>query len=246
MNHAIGKIVFSVSPVSVMKCWVGIGWSFRGTKAELVDYRTFSDRFFSFLFSQSNEMGIHEFCAACAQKAENITSDLGDAARRFGSRLRGRLLLPKNQNQVQQEADEYASRVAAWLDSSEGRCGTLAVERMCNWGLVPPCDGLGAVDSFGNAVFGKYVPTLMAVCVQLDVVANSISPTLQFLETLLHEEIHAYIHQGMGNDPNRGELTWLNELCAVCTANYALKVAVEKQLTGTAQSEALHVLAKIV
>jgi len=63
------------------------------------------------------------------------------------------------------------------------------------------------------------------VCVQLDVIAHSTQPELQFLETLLHEQVHAAIDAAVGTDERRHELVWLNELAAVLTSQLALRSA---------------------
>jgi hypothetical protein len=228
----ISGINFSISPVSILQCWIGIGWNARGTEKDIKEFRVFSEYFFPFLLSQDTETKIQDFCTASNNKIDEILRDQElrtEFISRFAARLKGRLN-NSNQHRSIQFAQEYAESLRSWLFSPMCNLGQTAAQLLWDWGLPPPYKGLGAVGSFGNAVFGKYVPDLKAVCVQLDVIAQSNSPKIQFLETLFHEEIHAAIHCMMGDDDDRPELTWLNELCAVLTSQYALKVAAKQIL----------------
>ena len=90
--------------------------------------------------------------------------------------------------------------------------------------------------SFDSAVFGKYVPSLEAVCVQMDTISGSECPKIQFIETLLHEEVHFVIHHNMGKDDKCSELIWLDELAAVLTSQYAIESAAT-ELQNNQQSE---------
>ena len=228
----IGSIHFSISPVSIMQCWIGIGWYASGSAQEIKEFQLFRDAFFPFLFSQDADMNITEFCNASQQRIDEILREQAlqtDFILRFAKRLKDRMI-PDNQKQVIQLAEKYGALLCNWLSSPFGACGERAAQLLCDWGLAPPYRGLGAVGSFGDAIFGKYVPDLKAVCVQLDVVAQSDHPEIKFLETLLHEEVHAAIHCAMGDDGDPLQLTWLNELCAVLTSQHALRIAGQEVL----------------
>jgi len=228
----IGSIEFAISPVSIMQCWIGTGWSARGPKKSIQEFRVFADHFFPFLFSQDTGMDIEEFCDASTNKIDEILQSQGlqtDLITQFAELLE-RMMASHNQHQAIHLAQKYEEKLEAWLSPPWDALGEKATQLLSTWGLPPPYRGLGAIGSFGNAIFGKYVPDLQAVCVQLDVVDQSEYPEIEFLETLLHEEVHAAIHCGMGDAGDRLELTWLNELCAVLTSQYALQVAGKQML----------------
>lgn len=228
----IGDLAFHVSPVAIMQCWIGIGWIARGSSEDIEEFRTFTREFFPFLIAQDCELPIEKFCTNAINKMDQIISEhhlKTDFVTRFVNRLHGRLT-PENQRSVSDLAEKYSVKVRTWLDSPLGKVGADAVVLLNDWGLQPPYRGLTAINEFGNAIFGEYVHDLSAVCVQLDVIAKSETPEVQFLETLLHEEIHAAIHRQMGNDDGRPELTWMNELCAVLTSQEALRVSAKKSL----------------
>jgi len=231
-RYQIGDIAFYVSPVSIMQCWVGIGWQARGSAAEIREFRTFTRQFFPFLIEEECEQPIGQFCTNAVDKMDQIIAKeqlKTDLLTRFARRIRGRLN-SDNQRRATHYSEKYGQKVQQWLDSPIGRCSPRAVSLLAEWDLEPPYRGLAAIGAFGNAVFGQYVSNLRAVCVQLDVIAQSDNPELEFFETLLHEQIHAAIHKKMGDDDERPELTWLNELCAVLTSQFALKVAAKENL----------------
>ncbi|WP_448543730.1 hypothetical protein [Roseiflexus sp.] len=229
----IGSIEFTISPVSIMQCFIKANWRAKGSKKSIQEFRVFAGHFFPFLFSQDTEMDIEEFCDASTNKIDEILQSQElqtDLITRFAKLLKGRMA-PDNQQQAIQLAQEYEKKLEAWLSPPWNALGEKATQLLSTWGLPPPYRGLGAIGSFGNAIFGQYVPDLRAVCVQLDVVAaRSAHPEIKFLETLLHEEVHAAIHCGMGDAGDRLELTWLNELCAVLTSQHALQVAGQQVL----------------
>jgi hypothetical protein len=246
-NFHIGGINFSISPVSILQCWIGIGWYARGSESDIKEFRVFSDHFFPFLLSQDTEARIQDFCTASNDKIDEILREQELRTvfiSRFSKRLKNHLN-KSNQSRSIQFTQKYEKLLQSWLSSPMGNFGRTAAQLLWDWGLPPPYKGLGAVGSFGNAVFGKYVPDLKAVCVQLDVIAQSDSPSIQFLETLFHEELHAAIHFEMGDDDTRPELTWLDELCAVLTSRYALQVAAKRTLDKTTSDDVMNILDSI-
>ncbi len=237
-TYQIGDITFHISPVSLMQCWVGTGWTARGSAKEIEEFQTFIKHFFPFLIAQDCEMPIRDFCSGAVGKIDQTVREyrLKTAfLMRFAQRLKGRLT-PHNQHYFTNLSKKYSKKVHQWLNSPVGQCSADAVAQLRHWGLRPPYRGLAAVGAFGNAIFGKYINDLHAVCVQLDVIAQSEAPEVQFLETLLHEEIHAAIHREMGDDDDRRELIWLNELCAVLTSQEAIRVSTKKSLSSADQA----------
>ncbi len=235
-RYQIGEIAFHVSPVSIMQCWVGIGWQARGSAEEIREYRSFTRQFFPFLIEEECEQPIDKFCSKAVDKMNQIITKEQMGSTHicgFAKRIRGRLD-SDNQRRVTYYSEKYNQKVQQWLNSPIGRCSPRAVSLLADWELEPPYPGLAAIGAFGNAVFGQYVPSLQAVCVQLDIIDQSDNPELEFFETLLHEQIHAAIHKRMGDDDDRPELTWLNELCAVLTSQFALKVAAKENLDQAA------------
>lgn len=226
-----GNISFWISPVSIMKCFIGIGWVARGSEEELEEYSIFFNNFSHFLMEQDNEMEIHQFCEIITDKIDEITQNYNlksELIKKFSDIIKNTLKNPVNQTRAIQYANEYSKWVLGWINSYFGEIAQLAVSKFNDWKVEPLKDALGAVGSFGNAVYGKYVPSLEAVCIQMDTVSESECPEIQFIETLLHEEVHFVIHHHMGEDDERPELTWLDELAAVLTSQYAIEsVAIE-------------------
>jgi len=139
-RFAIDAIPFSVSPVALLKCWLGIGWRARARELEIREFATLSDQFFPFLFRQDSDLPVDQFCGAAARELDEIVDRhrLGtDFVRRFVGRLKTGLGTP-NQEQASRLAEQYARRVAAWLASPYGRCGAEAVRRMAGWGVSRP------------------------------------------------------------------------------------------------------------
>lgn len=225
-KYNLGDINFWISPVSIMKCFVGIGWHARGIQEAVEEYKRFSDELFRFMFTKDNEMSIDDFCGESIAKIDEIIQTQKPAhIDRFSQRIRNTLDDAHNKRNAQ----EYASKYSGWMNevfaSPYGIVMVAAAEKFKEEGVYPVEDSLGAVGSFGNAVYGKHVNSLNAVCIQMDVVTNSKHPEIEFLDTLLHEEVHYAINQIMGEDKKRNELSWLNELAAVLTSQYAIRSA---------------------
>ncbi|KYK36082.1 MAG: hypothetical protein AYK19_09695 [Theionarchaea archaeon DG-70-1] len=231
----IGSISLWVSPVSIMKCFVGIGWVATGSEAEIREYSIFCDEFLPFLISQDNELPIDDFCKISIRKIDEIMENRhleSNLVTRFSQRLKNTLKNQKNRENACLYAFRYTIWLTAWMNSPFGKIGNQAAQQIEKWGVQPLYEALGAAASFGNAVFGKFVPSLQAVCVQLDVIYQNECSELQFIETLLHEEIHAVIHARMGEDETRYELAWLNELAAVLTSQFAIESAARELQDG--------------
>lgn len=224
----IGSISLWVSPVSIMKCFVGIGWAATGSEAELREYSIFCDEFLPFLISQDNEMPIDDFCKISIRKIDEIMENRNlesNLVTQFSQKLKNILKDQKNRENARLYAFRHTIWLTAWMNSPFGKIGNRAAQKVEKWGVQPLHEALGAAASFGNAIFGKFVPSLQAVCVQLDVIYQNECSELQFIETLLHEEIHAVIHTRMDEDETRYELAWLNELAAVLTSQFAIESA---------------------
>jgi hypothetical protein len=221
-----GEIPFWLTPVSIMKCFVAAAdWRARGTQHDIHEFRIFSNELFPFLINQPNDMGLEAFTSVAIaevdaiQRRHNLRSEL---IFDFGWTLKHRLNRTSNHDEAWRNTQRYRDWFESWVDTPLGQVARGAAARIAEWGVRPLQPGLAAVNSFGNAVCGQYNHSLRAVCVQLDVVCRTMESQLNFIETLLHEQVHAVIHQHMGDDPQRRELVWLNELAAVLTSQHAI------------------------
>ena len=75
----------------------------------------------------------------------------------------------------------------------------------------------------GNDIGGLYMPWLRAVCVQMDVVCATTHPEVKFLETLLHEELHAVTFLQLGDDPARVERLVQELLISGCSMRRTIR-----------------------
>lgn len=210
----------------MMKCFVGAAnWRVRGTPDELREFQIFTGELFPFLIQLPNDMGLEAFTSAAIdeinaiQRRHELRSDLIFS---FSWRLKNTLNSTANHDAVWRYTQRYRDWFESWIETPLGEVARSAATQTAQWGVEPLDTGLAAVGAFGNAVYGKYVYPLRAVCIQLDVICGTTDSQLNFIETLLHEQIHAAIHARMGDDPERPELVWLNELAAVLTSQHAI------------------------
>jgi hypothetical protein len=78
----------------------------------------------------------------------------------------------------------------------------------------------------------------------MDVVMAHGHPEVNFIETFLHEDIHYAIHENMGEDKARPELTWLDELAATITGKHAILEAA-REVDGVSLKDVTNALAEI-
>jgi hypothetical protein len=232
----IGNIPFWVIPVAIMKSFVGAAaWSARGAPEALAEFQTFSEEFFPFLMRQPNDMPLHDFCDMGIKAVDIVLNGLSlksDLMFQFGWLLKNTLSRQGNHDEAERLARSYRDWMHRWFVGAQGSLARVAAQRLAALGVQPTREAIAAAHTFGNAVYGVYNRPLRAVCVQLDVVCRAPHAETAFIETLLHEQIHAAIHHHMGDDPQRRELTWLEELAAVLTSQHAMLRAAERLDSG--------------
>lgn len=222
----LGPMTITVTPVAAMKCFVGLQqWAVRGTPDALAEYRLFSRDFFPYLMGRSDDEPIDWFCACAVGEIRRLERRYGlslKTAVQFMYLLRNTLESRENQEAMLWYAltyDDWLNRFAA---SPYMRLGERAAQICVARHIASSLPALGAAASFGPGLAGKYIPHLRAIAIQFDTVCHTVHPELNFLETLLHEQVHAAIHAAMGDDDDRRELEWLNELAAVLSSQAAL------------------------
>ncbi len=207
-----GPMSFWITPVTVMKGLVGASeWAARGTPAEIEECRAFAGMFMPYLMRQPNTMDLDTFCDAAIQEIDNIQRRErwpSDLVFHFGWALKNTLSRQPNRDEARRAAQIYQRWLDSWARGSLGDLAGHAATYFTQWGVQPLYEGLGAVGSFGSSVCGRYVTESRSVCVQMDVVSGDNDAPLQFIETLLHEQVHAAIHYRLGDDPQRRELGW--------------------------------------
>lgn len=223
---SIGPLSVTVTPVAAMKCFVGLQqWVARGSPDALREYRIFKDSFFPYLMARPDDEPVDWFCACAVGEIRRLERRYGLSLQtvvQFMYRLRNTLEYKENQETALWYALTYADWLERFAASPYARLGELATRRYIDRGIQPFLPAFGAAASFGPGLAGKYTYTLRAIAVQLDAICASEHPELNFLETLFHEQVHAAIHAAMGDDEERRELTWLNELAAVLSSQTAL------------------------
>lgn len=222
----LGPLSFTITPVAVMKCFVGMQqWVARGSPTALAEYRLFRDGFFPYLMGRPDDEPIDWFCGCAVSEIRRLERRYGLSLQtviEFMYRLRNTLEYRANQEAALWYALTYADWLQRFAESPYARLAEKATQICVSRGIQPFRPALGAASSFGPGLAGKYVPTLSAIAVQLDAICDSAHPELNFIETLLHEQVHAAIHAALGDDEERRELEWLNELAAVLSSQTAL------------------------
>lgn len=222
----LGPLTVTVTPVAAMKCFVGLQqWAARGTREARAECRLFSDDFFPYLLGRPDDEPVDWFCACAVGDIRRLERRYGlstQTAVQFMYLLRNTLEHRGNQEAALWYALTYEDWLQRFVASPYARLGERAAELCADRGIRPFLPALGAAASFGPGLAGKYAPSLRAVAVQLDAICARPHPELNFLETLLHEQAHAAIHGAMGDDGERRELAWLDELAAVLSSQAAL------------------------
>jgi hypothetical protein len=139
-SHDIGGITFSATPVSVMKCFVGIGWAARGKKESIDEYRKFSDEFFPFLIRQDNDKSLDAFCGESVAKIDDIAKEhvfTTDLVNNFTQQLKNTLNSPRNKMRVVGHAKEYDAWIQSMLRGTFGKVACAAVQKLRSFGVKP-------------------------------------------------------------------------------------------------------------
>ncbi len=228
----IGPIAFWVSPTTIMKSAIALAnWQARGSQEMLQEYRQFRNDFFPFLLSQPHDQPLDEFCMVAVEAIKQTihrynVSDPTVLA--FASTLTETLESPENHTAAIDYTRQYTDWMQQFQASPAGDIARRAAKQLVSWGVQPLYEAVAGAGSLGNQVYGQYAPAMRAICVQMKVVCQDTHADICFIETLLHEQIHAAIFHQMGDDAERRELGWLHELAALLTSQAAIRTAVQE------------------
>jgi hypothetical protein len=225
-RFTIGTLPFIISPAGVAKCFVALSaWELHGRLRDREQFNAFCGALMPRVIAYGDEQRLALFCGRVNGEMGRILGrhDMTlPPVRAFRRALRRVLASESYQQRVIAQAEAYERWLAALLASPYGPLAARAVAYLAAWEVLPLRPTYGAVGSFGGLVAGKYVPWLDACAVQMDVACAGPHPELCFLETLLHEQVHAVVAHRMGQDDRRRELEWLHELGAILTSQHAL------------------------
>lgn len=225
-RFTIGALPFIISPAGVAKCFVALSaWQLHGHLRDREQFNAFCSALMPRVIAYGDGQRLVLFCSRVNGEMGRILVRHNmtlPPVRAFHRMLRRLLQSEAYQQRVIAQAEEYERWLAAFLASPYGPLAARAVAYLAAWDVLPARPTYGAVGSFGAQVAGKYVPWLDACAVQMDVACAGPHPELRFIETLLHEQVHAVVAYRMGRDDCRRELEWLHELGAILTSQHAL------------------------
>ncbi|MDQ2996082.1 MAG: hypothetical protein M3R61_03360 [Chloroflexota bacterium] len=223
---SVGSLTIWMTPVSMIKGLVGMDWNHATfTSADQRDFLRVTGIFLPFFLSRPNDQQIGPFCDAAVERLNLALKHVGlttESVVKFVRHMQNTLSFQKNRDEALFYTIFYKDWLDAWRNSSYGRIAERALDILSQLGAHQLPDVLGVAACLGNDICGLYVPWLRAVCVQMDVVCANTHPEVKFLETLIHEELHAVTFAQLGDDPARVELEWLHELGAVLTSRHAI------------------------
>lgn len=222
----IGTIPFTISPTVVVKCFVALSaWQAQGNLHSREEFNAFCGVLMPRIIARRDEEDLTRFCQRVVSEMHVLQRRYDmtlPAVRAFRQQMGRHLRSAAYREQVIAQAERYERWVSVLLASPYGALAMRAVAYLAAWDVLPVRPTYGAVESFGSLVAGKYVPWLDACAVQMDVACQEPHPERNFLETLLHEQIHAVVAYRLGRDDRRRELEWLHELGAILTSQHAL------------------------
>lgn len=231
-NVTLGPVVLRASATAMMKSMVGLhSWhaaqGLRGHEAAVTLYRSLCQ----YVMARPDTLELNMLAAEIAARLGALQREQHahlPAPEAYAQRIRA---FVRNHDDRAQLA-QTASQIDAWLHglaaSAYGRLAARALELLAELGASLPGaqpfrDAYVTIAPPGQASTGQYVPWLAAVAVQIDTILRGPFPQLEFVETLLHEQVHAVIHERMGDDGEHYQrLPWLNELAAITLSQYAL------------------------
>lgn len=222
----IGTIPFVISPAVVVKCFVALSaWQAHGQLRDREEFDAFCSGLMPLVVAYRDDQDVAQVCRRVLRDI-NLTLHRYDmtlpAVQAFRQRMRQLLRSEIYQQRMRAQAAAYERWLTQLLSSPYALLAARAGAHLAAWNVLPVQPTYGAVESFGALVAGKYVPWLAACAVQMDVACQAPHPELRFLETLLHEQVHAVVAAQMGRDDRRRELEWLHELGAILTSQHAL------------------------
>lgn len=227
MAHlTIGTLPFAISPTIVAKCFLALSaWQTQGQLPEQEEFQAFCSALMPRIMARDDDQDLARFCQRALDDIDTVQRRHAltlPPVREFRRHMRRLLQSDTYRRQIVRQADAYERWLSRLLASPYAMLAARAAAYYAEWEVLPVQPTYGAVDSFGSLVEGKYVPWLAASAVQMDVACQAPHPELRFLETLLHEQVHAVVAHRMGPDDSRRELEWLHELGAILTSQHAL------------------------
>lgn len=231
-NVTIGTLTVRISPAATMKCLVGLNaWHTYSEFREHEDVASFCAQLCGYVMDRPDDAGLAELAAAVAEqiaKLQRARETRMPAIDTLGQRVRA-LLRDRARREA---ATRYAALATDWFERfMAAPYQELALRALGHLERVgarlegprPFRDAYAAIRPPELSITGQYVPWLSAVAVQMDAIMGGRFAELEFIETLLHEQVHAIIHERMRD---HGEhylrLPWFNELTAILLSQYAL------------------------
>ncbi len=228
----IGTLTVRISPAATMKCLVGLNaWHTYSEFREREDVAGFCARLCQYVMARPDDASLPELAALVSEQIARLQRgrDLREPAiDALGQKVRALL----RDQQRRAHATRYAEQAAAWFERFAAQpyldlalCALGHLERVGARlpGPRPFCDAYVALRPPELNSTGQYVPWLSAVAVQMDAIIGGRFAEIEFIETLLHEQVHAVIHARMRDQGEHyARLPWFNELTAILLSQYAI------------------------
>lgn len=242
-QFSIDQIKIYSSPATLMKCAIGLqAWSAQLPGSGQAELSAFCEQLCRYVMQRPDEIGLAELSADVVVQLGKLRRSLNSQQRaieRFSQALRDTLRSPDFRATAERSAAACEAWLAEFSRSPYHELAARALHHMQRAGIVlaeprPFRDALIALTPPDRPSTGQYVPWLAAVALQIDAITGSPYPEVEFIETLLHEQVHAIIHQRMGDHGEHyRQLPWFNELTAIALSQYAL-VRAARDLGGGA------------
>lgn len=231
MSHfQIDQISVHVSPASLLKCAIGLQlWYSRDAALQRPELAVFFEQFSRYVMQQPNDLPLPDLSAAVAAQLVKLRGHGPlPATERFSHGVRKILRSPEHRAAAERCAGDFADWLGRFGQSPYHQLAARALAVLGQAGITLAGAG-GFRDAYAvlapadRPSTGQYVPWLGAIAVELDSILASAHPELEFVETLLHEQIHAVIHSHMDDQGEHyRQLPWFNELSAIALSQYAL------------------------
>lgn len=227
----IDQLSIHVSPASLLKCAIGLQlWYTRDVALQRPELAAFFEQVSRYVMQQPDDLPLPDLSAAVGAQLGKLRASHGSLpiADQFSQGVREILRSPQHRAAAERCAEEFAEWLGRFGQSRYHQLAARALGVLRQTGITLAGAG-GFRDAYAvlapanRASTGQYVPWLSAIAVELDAIRASARPELEFVETLLHEQIHAVIHSHMADaGEHYGRLPWFNELSAIGLSQYAL------------------------
>lgn len=227
----IDELTIQVSPASLLKCAIGLQiWYARDTARQRPEVASFYEQVSRAVMQQPDELALPVLSAEVSAQLSRLRASYGSQPTLDALSHGVREILRSPQHRT--AAERCAGEFAGWLRSfgaspyrrlAERALGLLRQAGICLAGEQPFRNAYAVLAPAERASTGQYVPWLGAIAIELDAIIASARPELEFIETLLHEQVHAVIHSQMADHGEHYQrLPWFNELSAIALSQYAL------------------------